>query len=65
MSPEEFWEMRSQISDVLRQKLSALAEDEQSEIAAEIIQAASKYFFDGKMKFPSQMIIVTGRKGSN
>jgi hypothetical protein len=57
--------MRSQTSDTLRQKLTQLSEDEQSLITREIEEAVQEFFPANQMKFPAQMIIVTGKKRNN
>jgi hypothetical protein len=62
ISPLEFWTMRSQMSDTLRDKLNQLSQDEQRQVAGEIEQAVGKFFPENQMKFPAQMIIVTGKK---
>jgi ubiquinone/menaquinone biosynthesis C-methylase UbiE len=62
ISPQEFWAMRSQTSDTLRIKLEQLPPDEQSKIARQVEQAVAEFFPSNQMKFPAQMIIVTGRK---
>ena len=62
ISPREFWNMRSQTSDTLRQKLAQLSENEQSQITREIEQAVQEFFPANQMKFPAQMIIATGKK---
>lgn len=58
----EFWTMRSQTSDTLREKLAKLPAAEQAQIAAEVQQAVKPFFPDDKMKFPTQMLIATGSK---
>ena len=58
----EFWNMRSQTSDTLREKLAKLSAAEQSQIAAEVQHAVKDFFPDDQMKFPTQMLIATGRK---
>jgi SAM-dependent methyltransferase len=65
ISPLEFWSLRSQMSDTLRDKLSQLSPDEHRQVAAEIEQAVGKFFPENQMKFPAQMIIVTGKKIGN
>ena len=65
ISPLEFWNMRSQTSDTLRQKLTQLSEDEQSQIGHEIEQAVQEFFPANQMKFPAQMLIATGRSRIN
>lgn len=62
ISPEEFWTMRSEISEILRGKLMNLSNEQKGQIAAEVQQEVREFFPDGHMKFPAQMIIVTGRK---
>lgn len=62
LSALEFWTMRSQTSDTLREKLAKLPEAEQTQIAAEVEQAVKPFFPDNQMKFPTQMLIATGGK---
>lgn len=64
VSPRQFWEMRSQTSDTLREKLVKLPADEQAQIASEIERAVQEFFPSNQMEFPAQLIIVTGRKPS-
>lgn len=58
----EFWTMRSQTSDTLREKLAKLPASEQAQIAAEVEQAVAEFFPHNQMKFPTQMLIATGKK---
>ena len=62
ISAQEFWAIRSKISDTLRSKLSKLAADEQAEVNREVEQAVNPFFPDNQMKFPAQMILVSGKK---
>jgi SAM-dependent methyltransferase len=62
LSPLEFWTMRSQTSDTLRTKLAKMPADEQAEVTREVEQAVSEFFPGNQMKFPTQMIVVTGKK---
>ena len=64
ISAAEFWAMRSQTSETLRQKLSKLREEERSQIAAEVQEAVREFFPSRQMKFPAQMIIVSGHRAS-
>lgn len=64
ISPLQFWAMRSQTSDTLREKLATLSADEQSRIAVQIEQAVKEFFPGNQMKFPAQLIITTGTKPS-
>jgi SAM-dependent methyltransferase len=62
VSPLEFWAMRSQTSDTLREKLVQLPAAEQTQIASEVEQAVKQFFPNDEMRFPAQMIIATGKK---
>ena len=62
ISPLQFWTMRSQTSDTLREKLAKLSADEQAQITSEIEQAVKEFFPANQMRFPTQMIVVTGKK---
>jgi SAM-dependent methyltransferase len=62
LSALEFWTMRSQTSDTLREKLAKLPTVEQAQIAAEVEQAVKPYFPNDQMKFPTRMLIATGKK---
>lgn len=62
ISAPEFWTMRSQTSDTLREKLKQLSEDERLQVAREVEQAVAEFFPANQMKFPARMILVTGKK---
>jgi ubiquinone/menaquinone biosynthesis C-methylase UbiE len=62
ISIDEFWAMRSEISESLREKLKAVSDEEKRQIADEVREAVRPFFPDGHMKFPAQMIVVTGNK---
>jgi len=64
LSPEEFWTMRSEISETLREKLKTLSSEDQRRLATEVQEAVREFFPDGQMRFPAQMIIVSGAKPS-
>ena len=49
-------------SVTLRDKLAQLPEDEQSQITHEIVRAVQEFFPANQMKFPTQMLIATGKK---
>ena len=62
LSAIEFWTMRSQTSDTLREKLGRLPAAEQAEIGKEVEQAVKEFFPANQMKFPAQMLIASGKK---
>lgn len=62
ITAEQFWATRSEISETLRSKLAALSEEEKAQIAQEVLDAIRPFFPNDQMNFPTQMIIVTGKK---
>jgi len=62
VSAREFWELRSQTSDTLREKLVKLPATEQDQIGVEVQQAVKEFFPGDQMKFPGQFVIATGKK---
>ena len=62
ISPDEFWELRSATSATLREKLGSLPEEKVNQVRQEVKEAARRFFSDGQMNFPAQMIIVSARK---
>ncbi len=64
ISPQEFWELRSETSGTLREKLTTLSTENRLKVAQEVKEAARGFFPNELMSFPAQMIIVTGRKPS-
>lgn len=61
ISPKEFWEMRSETSGTLREKLAMVSTQQADLIAHEAQEAVRKFFPNNQMNFPAQMIIVSGR----
>jgi len=64
LSPEEFWNMRSEISETLREKLKTVSSEDKRRMADEVREAVREFFPDNHMRFPGQMIIVSGAKPS-
>ena len=62
ISPEEFWELRSETSGTLREKLATLGRLQANSLAQEAQEVVREYFSNNQMSIPAQMIIVTGRK---
>ena len=62
ISPQQFWNMRSETSDTLRAKLATLPEGQRSQVADEVQASVRQFFPNDQMNFPAQMIIVTARK---
>lgn len=59
---DRFWELRSEMSDTLREKLAKLSSDQVSAVRASVEKVAAPYFKNGEMGFPAQALVVTGKK---
>lgn len=62
ISSEQFWTMRSETSETLRSKLATLSDAEKTQVGKEVLQAVRDFFPNSQMNFPTQMILVSGRK---
>jgi enediyne biosynthesis protein CalE5 len=62
ISAQEFWIMRSETSETLRQKLAQLTAEQALRVSKEVQEALREFFPNDKMAFPAQMLIVTGTK---
>lgn len=62
ISPGEYWELRSETSDTLREKLAKLSAEEVLRVTQEVQEAVRGYFPNHQMSFPAQAIVVTGKK---
>lgn len=58
---EEFWELRSEMSESLRAKLATLTSEQKSAVKEAVVTAVAEYFKSGEMSFPAQALIVSGR----
>jgi SAM-dependent methyltransferase len=64
ITPRQFWELRSELSDTLRGKLAKLTQAQIDSIASEVEKAGEAYYEDSLMRFPAEILIVSGRKQS-
>ena len=62
ISVEDFWTLRFEMSEKLREKVALLSRDQLSEIRRESLEALRGYSTDGRMSFPAQVLIVSGTK---
>lgn len=58
---EQFWELRSEMSDSLRAKLKTLPSEQKTAVKEAVNTAVAEYFKSGEMSFPAQVRIVSGR----
>jgi len=61
MSFEQFWRLRTEMSESLRAKMAGLMPEKIEAIKQAAADGAEEYFPSGKMNFPAEALIVTGR----
>lgn len=64
VSLDEFWTLRSEMSERLRSKLAKLTREQIVEVKHEVIGALRTYLVDGGVTLPAEVLMVTGSKVS-
>jgi len=64
ISFEQFWQLRTEMSDALRTKMADLAAAQLLTIKRAVADGARRYFVNGTMNFPAEALIVSGRKSA-
>ena len=62
ITSEQFWELRTEMSDSFRNKLARLVPDQVAAIKYTVQKQVGSYFKTGGMVFPGQVLLVTGKK---
>ena len=62
ISFEQFWRLRTQMSETLREKMARLTPAQLPTVKQAAADAARRYFASGTMSFPAEALIVSGRK---
>jgi SAM-dependent methyltransferase len=62
ISVENFWTLRSEMSEKLRTKIAVLSEQQIAALKREVIEALTAYSSDRGISFPAEVLIVSGRK---
>ena len=62
---EQFWTLRVEMSDTLREKVARLTSEHLPAVKGEVEQAAREFVVRGTLGFPAQALIVSGRKLSS
>jgi len=62
VSVEDFWKLRSEMSDKLRTKLAMLSKEQLAELKREVLEALDAYSANGVMSLPAEVLIVSGGK---
>jgi ubiquinone/menaquinone biosynthesis C-methylase UbiE len=64
ISFEQFWQLRTEMSETLREKMARLTPAQLPTVKQAVADAARRYFASGTMSFPAEALIVSGRKPS-
>ena len=64
ISFDQFWQLRTEMSGTLREKMAGLAPAQLPTIKQAVADAARRYFASGTMSFPAEALIVSGRKAA-
>ncbi len=64
ISFEQFWQLRTEMSGTLREKMAKLAPAQLPTVKQAVADAARRYFASGTMSFPAEALIVSGRKSA-
>jgi ubiquinone/menaquinone biosynthesis C-methylase UbiE len=62
ISIENFWILRSEMSEKLRTKIAVLSKEQIAALKREVIEALSSYSSPRGVSFPAEVLIVSGRK---
>ena len=63
MSVEDYWTLRLEMSPKLREKISMLPEEQMTELSRQALESIREYSTDRGIRFPAEVIIVSGAKG--
>lgn len=61
----EFWTVRVELSDTLREKVAQLSPDQLRRIQHEVQNAAREFFQKDRMNFPGAALVITGTKSEH
>ncbi len=61
-SVEDFWALRREMSDKIREKLASLPQEQLAEVHRQALDALGEYSTDRGMSFPGEVLIVSGVK---
>jgi ubiquinone/menaquinone biosynthesis C-methylase UbiE len=64
ISFDQFWQLRTEMSESLREKMARLTPAQLPTVKRAAADAAQRYFAGGKMSFPAEALIVSGRKSA-
>src|SRR5207302_1966120 len=64
ISFEQFWQFRTEMSETVREKMARLTSAQLPTVKQAVAAAGRRYFVRGKMSFPAEALIVSGRKSA-
>lgn len=59
---DQFWQLRTEMSESLREKLKGLTPEKIETVKQAVREEAGRFFVEGKLSFPTRVLIVTGGK---
>ena len=62
LSVEDFWEMRSEVSDKMRSSLARLSADQRQKVRTEVIEVMREYATNDGVRFPAEVLVVSGQR---
>ena len=62
ISAEEYWALRCEMSEKLREKIAVLSEEQLIEVKRQVLESLREYSTDRGMSFPAEVLIVSGAK---
>jgi ubiquinone/menaquinone biosynthesis C-methylase UbiE len=62
ISLEDFWTLRIEMSEKLREKMARLSNDQMTEVKRRTLESLREYVTDSGMSFPAEVLIVSGAK---
>ena len=62
ISAEDFWILRCEMSEKLREKIAMLSREQLTEVKRQALEALRAYSTDRGMSFPAEVLIVSGTK---
>jgi ubiquinone/menaquinone biosynthesis C-methylase UbiE len=62
ISAEDFWKLRCEMSQKLREKVATLSREQLNEVKRQVVEALRGYSTDRGMSFPAEVVIVSGTK---
>jgi hypothetical protein len=62
LSVEDFWTLRLEMSDTLREKIAGFSKDQKIEVYRQALESLREYSTNSGMSFPAEVLIVSGAK---